>query len=502
MAISISKYVDIVSGVGGAGTVRQRDLIGRIFTANPRVPIDSVVELTTAADAATYFGSSSEEYARALFYFSWISKNISSPRKLQFARWAEVASVPRIYGSRLTVTLADLNLITTGTLSLTAGANTASLTGLDFSGAASFAAIATILQTAIRAATGAQFATAVVTYDATAGAFNFAGTVAEEAPISVLVTGTVNDIATRIGWGPSAVFSPGVDVTSLTDTLNTNADLSTNFGSFLFMPELTTDEVVEVAEWNGERNVEFMYCVRCDDTNRAALGAALISIPGNALTYAPIADQYDEMIPMTILAATDYTRRNSVQNYMFQLNFDGITAKVSTNTLSAELDALRINYYGVTQTAGQLIAFYQRGVLGGGTTDPTDQNTYANEMWLKDTARAVILSLLLSVGRIPANASGRGALIAVLQEGAIDPALFNGVISVDKALTTVQKLYITDITGDDLAWYQVQDKGYWLNAEMQSYVTTDGRTEFKAVYTLVYAKDDAIRKVEGTHILI
>jgi len=501
MAISISKYVDIVSGVGGSGTVRQRDLIGRIFTDNPRVPSDSIVELTTAADAASYFGSSSEEYRRALFYFSWISKNITAAKKLQFARWAKTAAAPRIYGARLAVTLADLATITAGSLELTAGDATASLTGMDFSAATSFADVATVLQTAIRAETGAQFSAATVTFDAVASAFNFVGSVSTAAPISVEVSTDPNDVALRIGWGPSAVFSPGVSITSLTATLDASADASTNFGSFLFMPTLSTSEVAEVAAWNGARNVEFMYCVRCDDTNRDALGAALIGEAGTALTYAPVATQFDEMVPMTILAATDYTRRNSVQNYMFQV-FPDLTAKVATNTLSAALDVLRINYYGVTQTAGQLIAFYQRGVLGGGQQDPVDQNVYANEMWLKDTARAVILSLLLSVGRVPANASGRGAIMAVLQEGAIDPALTNGVISVDKALTAVQKLYITDITGDDLAWYQVQDKGYWLDAQMIPTTTTDGRTEFKAVYTLVYAKDDAIRKVEGSHILI
>jgi hypothetical protein len=109
--------------------------------------------------------------------------------------------------------------------------------------------------------------------------------------------------------------------------------------------------------------------------------------------------------------------------------------------------------------------------------------------------------LLLSVGRVPANAEGRGQVMAILQD-VNDRALFNGVFSVDKPLTVVQKLYIGQITGDDLAWYQVQNTGYWLNAEVQSYTTTDSRTEYKIVYTIVYSKDDAIRKVEGSHILI
>ena len=500
MAISISKYVDIVSGVGGGGGVRQRDLIGRIFTDNPRVPVDSLVEVTSADDAANYFGSGSEEYSRALAYFSFISKNITQAQKLQFARWAETVQAPRIYGARIPTTLAAFNLITTGTLTITAGANTANLSALDFSGAASFAAVAATLQTAIRAATGTQFASAVVTYDATARAFNFVGSVAEAAPISVTVTGTVNDISTRIGWNTAAVFSPGVDVTTLTDTLVASTDASTNFGSFLFMSDLTEDEILEVANWNAARNVEFMFCVRCDDSNRDALGAALISVGGTALTYAPIATQWDEQSPMTLMASTDYTRRNSVKNYMFQV-FDDLTAKVSTNVVSDELDNLRINYYGVTQTAGQYIAFYQRGVMGGGPTDPVDQNVYANEMWFKDAARANILALLLSLERIAANEQGVGQILGILQD-VIDRALFNGVISVEKPLTTVQKLYIGQITGDDLAWHQVQGAGYWVDAVMQSYVTTDGRTEWKCVYTLVYSKDDAIRKVEGSHILI
>lgn len=500
MAISITKYVDITSGVGGAGAVRQRDLVGRLYTDNPLVPVDTILEVTSAADASDYFGSSSEEYLRAAFYFSWVSKNIVAPQKLTYARWARVASEPRIYGQRISTLLSTLTSITSGTLTITAGENTANLTGINFSSATSLAGVASALQTKIRAATGAQFTTATVTYDAVKGAFNFVGSDDVAAAISVTEQSTGTDIAAEIGWGAGAVFSPGVDATSLTDTLNNTADISTNFGSFLFLYDLDNTQVLEVANWNAARNVEFMYCGRVDDVNRDILGPALIGVAGTTLTYRPLATEYDDMCPMIIMAATDYTKRQSVQNYMFQ-QFPTLSPKVTTTAFAAELDALRINYYGVTQTAGQLIAFYQRGIMGGGSTSPVDQNIYANEMWLKDAARANILSLLLSVGRVPANANGRGQVIAIIQD-AIDRALFNGVISVDKPLNTTQKLYINQLTGDDLAWYQVQSTGYWLDCVMESEVTTDSRTEWKAVYTLVYAKDDAIRKVEGTHVLI
>ena len=500
MSISFKKYIDIVSGVGGATIVRQRDLIGRLFTSNPKVPVDGYLEMTELADVAAYFGSSSEEYLRARFYFGWISKNITAAQKISFARYANVAAAPRIYGARSVTTLAAWKLITTGTLTLTAGANTANLTAINFAAATSLADVASTLQTAVRAATGTQFTTAIVTYDAIAGAFNFTGSVAETAAMSVTVTGTADDIATRLGWGTTAVFSPGTDVRTVTDTLDANVDTSNNFASFVFLPTLTTEEIIEAAAWNDARNVEFMYCVPVTDLNRDALSAALLGYSGCTLTLTPTAGQYDEMVPMIILAATDYARRNSTVNYMFQ-QFPDLSAKVTTTPASMELDNQRVNYYGVTQTAGQLLAFYQRGVMCGGSQDPVDQNTYANELWLKDAAAANLMGLLLAKGKVSANDTGRGEIITILQD-AIDRALFNGTISVGKPLTTIQKLYIGNLTGDDLAWQQVQTLGYWLDCTMESYVTLSGLTEWKAVYTLIYSKDDTIRKVDGSHVLI
>lgn len=496
MSISIKKYVEITSGVGAGNVVRERELIGRIFTDNPRVPADGFVELTSAADARAYFGSTSEEANRAAFYFSFISKNIVAAKKLQFARFASVASAPRIYGARVTAPLSSFQAVIAGTLSVTAGATTAALTGLNFSAATSFANVASILQTALRAAGGAQFTTATVTFDAVTQSFNFVGTVAGAAPMSV----TPGTLASLLGWGLTAVMSPGAAAQTPVEALDASAEASNNFGSFLFMPTLTDTQVVDVATANAARNVEFMYTVRVDDTNAASLAAALLTVAGVTLTYAPTAGEWDEMMPMIVMAATDYTKRNSTQNYMFQ-QFAGLTPKVTSTLQSNSLDDIRVNYYGNTQTAGQQINFYQRGVMGGTATALVDQNIYANELWLKDAAAANIMSLLLSVGRVPANADGTGQIVAILQ-GVIDRALFNGVISVGKSLTILQRLYVNEMTGDELAWHQVQDFGYWINCVIQQTTTVDGRVEHLAVYTLIYAKDDAIRKVEGTHVLI
>jgi hypothetical protein len=498
------RYVDITSGVGGGAGVRLRDLISRVFTTNELVPPGTQREFSSADEVGTYFGTTSEEYKRAAFYFGWISKNITKANKLSFARWVNAAVASKIFGNTAVKSLATFTPITTGSLTMDLGSGVQNLTGVNLSAAASLTVVASTLQTAIRAvaAGGVAWTAATVTYDPVTNRFNVvSGMPAGAAPISVGVPGAGTDLAPLLGWTTASggIQCAGSAIETLSSCLAASAELSNNFASFLFMPALTQVQVAEVASWNDTQNNMFMYLQRVAAADAAALSAALLTISGVGLTLAPLATEFPEMFPGMILAATDYTRRNAAQNYMYQ------QASLSPSVLTAAnadlYDPLRVNYYGRTQAAGQLIDFYQRGVLMGGAQDAVDMNVYANEIWLKDAAAAAILSLLLSLSKVSANPSGRSQLIATLST-VIAQAVNNGTVSVGKTLNTTQKLYIAQLTGDPVAWTQVQNAGYWLDCVMQSYVTTDGRTEWKAVYTLIYSKDDTVRKVEGSHVLI
>ena len=499
MAIPFNRYVDITSGVGAGAGVRERDLIGRIFSTNELIPPGSFVEFESADAVLDYFGSASDEYAIASFYFGWISKNITKPEKISFGRWVDVAVAPMIFGDVKTQALASYTSITAGTISMTLGGVTNTIGPIDFSGAASLAAVAALIQTSIRTETGGMWTGATVSYDAVRGSFNFEGGSTGNANIIVAAGGGGTDFAAQLGWLTGAILCEGSAIESITDTLANSAELSDNFGSFAFISTLTTDQIVEAAEWNDTQNNKFIYCVPVTDSNAAAVSAELIDVSGAAMTLSIEAGEYPELVPMIILAATDYARRNSAVNYMFT-QFE-LTPSVTTDSDANTYDPLRVNYYGRTQTAGQFLDFYQRGTMGGLATDAVDQNVYANEIWLKDAAGSSIMTLLLSLPKVSANNAGKIQLQGVLQS-VIDQALFNGVISVGKTLSTAQKLFISQITGDDLAWHQVQNNGYWYGVTFETYVTVDSRTEYKAVYTLVYSKDDAIRKVDGTHVLI
>lgn len=502
MALSFTRYVDITSGVGAGAAVANRELIGRIFTDNILLPPGSFIEFTTIEQVGNYFGTDSVEYARAAFYFAWISKNIRNPNKISFARWVDTAVAPMIFGAPLAtdVTLTFLKTITTGAFSLTLGGDTQVISGLNFSSANSLADVATAIQTAIRAETGTQWTAATVVYNSLDNSFDFVGGSAVAANVIVAAPGTGTDISNDLGWlsTQGAIWAYGSLVETITDTLTASASASNNFGSFVFLPTLDLDEITEAAIWNDGQNVLYQYCIPVTSSNYVATSAAILGYGGCGMTLAPLATEFPEQVPMMILAATDYNAVNSVQNYMYQVF--PLTPSVSDDGIADALDIARVNYYGVTQQAGRLLSFYQRGYLTGQQTDPLDMNTYANEQWLKDAAGVAIMTLLLDLLKISANAQGIAQILTILQS-VIDLALRNGTISVNKLLTQAQKLYIGQISGDPAAWRQVQSSGYWITAQVQQ-VVINNATEYQIVYLLIYSKDDIVRKVIGTHVLI
>lgn len=512
MAISFTTYVDIVSSVGAGESVAERQLIGRLMTDNNLLPPGTYLEFPNnndgAANVGTYFGVGSNEQLRAAFYCSWISKNGTAPPSISFGRWVDTVVGSQIHGAVANYALGSFTPISAAGFTLTLGGFTHTLTNINLSAAASLAAVAADVQTAINgySAGGAAWTGATVAYNTTRQSFDFVSGAVGPDTIAVAPAPTGIDLAGPLGWLTGAILCDGTAVESITETLANQASISNNFGSYLFMPALTTAQIVESATWNNGNNLMFQYMIPVAAAGSEAqndaeiISAAIANLAGCAMTLSLNGNQYPEMCPMMIMAATDYTQRNSVQNYMFQIF--NLIPSVTNDADYATYTNLRVNFYGETQTAGQLISFYQRGVLTGLASSPLDQNTYANEQWLKDAAGSSIMTLLLALAAVSANNQGIAQLLSVLQT-VINQALLNGTISVGKPLTTVQQLYITNATGNSKAWYQVQNSGYWLSCNIVSYTDPiTGTLEYKAVYTLIYSKDDIIRLVDGTHILI
>lgn len=496
MAIKITRYVDIISSVSGASSVAQRKLDHRRFTSDPRVPVGSILELGSG-DADDFFGSTSDEAVFARQYFGYVSPApASAPRALQFAAYAPSGRVPAVY-SATPATLAELTSISAGSLTITLGANTNTITAINLSAALSFADVATALQTALRTGTGTQFTAATVTYDVGRAQFILSGGVVGSAAVSVGVT----PLSTLLGLNdPQAILSPGVAAQNPLDAFQAAEEASDSFGSVSFGESITDVEAKAVAQYVAGENVKYQFYVSVTPSTYTATVAALSGIQSTGIILNGTPGEYKEAIPAAIMSATDYDRRNATVNYMYR-QVGGFTADVTTDALANIYDTARVNYYGQTASAGQNISFFQRGFLLGGATSPIDMSVHANEQWLKAYLTAALLSLQLSLNKIPANNEGRSYVLAQVID-AVNKAKFNGTIIIDKVLTTAQKIAITQLSGDPDAWRDVQSKGFWADVAIVQSVPVSGVTEYTAKYTLVYSKGDVVRKVEGSHNLI
>jgi Protein of unknown function (DUF3383) len=539
MSIDITKYVRITSGVGGGAAVAQRQLIGRLITKSSYVSPNEIYEASSAAEVLAKFNNdvASNEYRRAQAYFKFVNKNIKSPPKISFVRWDTTTFRPPVFtGNSSPKTSTSLDLIKAmnalAGIQITYGGAAAVTARYDGRPASTFLDLAPILQDAIRLA-GASITTlalATVTYNVSSNRFIITGSEGTTAGSIVITAAASNDTAQILGFLSGDFSSTAGRVgDNAVQTMDRTSNMSDNFGTFAFVDALddwqsTTvgSRPQDIAAWNSALNNKFLfshYVTQAQATQ--AWYATFIGYPGCGFTLTqdnnslPSIDSevFQAQSPMEIMAATDYNSKNGTQNYMFyqfddrSFGVDSFGRKaarpgaVDDTQTSDALDGIRVNYQGVTMTAGQQIAFYQRGVLMGGSTAATDMNTYANEMWLKDAFLASIMSMLLNV-KVSANEVGQGMLLLNMQS-VIDTALINGAVSVGKPLNATQKAYIGQITGSDTAWHQVQTSGYWINATLSSSVNPQsGLSEWQFNYTLVYSKDDVVRRVVGSDILI
>lgn len=509
--ISQSRYVDIVSGVGAGAAVAQRQLILRLITQSNLLPPGLVAQFANATSVGAYFGTSSEEYFRAVAYFSFISKNITAPQLISFARWVSTAIAPMIVGDTTTNAasnaLANLAAITAGTITINDGATPIQLTGINLSTATTLTQVASLLQTAFRLNADPQLASCSVSFNTNTNQFVLTGSTPGSGTLSATPSGLSTDIAPLLGWTTGGTVTVAGQAADTPDVaVSKSVAISNNFGSFAYCTPstpLTNTQIATISAWTDSQNNQYMYSLATPLSNLQTLYALIKGYSGVAINILSTtqANDYIEQSPCEILAATNYNNPAASQNYMFY-QFAKRNITVTDDTTADTVDASRGNYIGVTQSAGQQLAFYQRGVLCGGSQAAVDMNTFANEMWLKSSFSTAFLSLFLNVPEVPADPEGAAMLLGQMQP-TIELAKTNGVIAKGKALTQTQQTTISQIARDPTAWRQVQTLGYWVNITFtQQTNANSGLQEYVANYQFVYAKSDAIRQVIGSDVMI
>lgn len=489
MPIAQSKYINIISAVGGVPAVSQRELIGRIFTSNYLVPANTVVEFDGGATIALkgvgeYFGLTSPEYAFAEKYFGFESKKGLHPKKIGFARYL-TEDVPAYVVGKSGVSLSGLKSITNGDLELNINGSQETITGINLSSVDSLTGVASAISSAITSNS------VVCEYDETNGRFVFE-TVATGDGQTLSVA--VSDLALALGF-ESAIVSDGANQKTAVECVSGMEEISNNFFSFTFLDSLGSGDVVALAQWANSQNVRYMFSYTVNPTNAESTQDLVKDLDGVALTL-DIYNQNAGFMPMAAIAAIDYTRPNAVIDMMYQ-QFAGVEPSVDDMATANKYDAIKVNYYGATQQAGRQVAFYQNGVLQGSISSI---GVFANEAWLKDSLFTNLLNLRLGLDSLPVSQTGKSLVLNVMAD-TIELAKYNGVIQIGKSLNSTQKAAITEITGNVDAWMSVQSAGYWLSADIVEY-RENGVEKYKISYLLVYGKGDSINFIDGRDILI
>ena len=508
MSIPHKKYVAITSTTVKSTQAKYKELITRVLTTNPLFAANTVYEFTQSSDVAAFAGATSAEALFASEYFGWVSKRATQAKKISFMRYSFEALAPYMYSTAPLTPLATLKAVTDGAMTVNLGGTSYAISGVDLSAATSYADVASAVQTAIRGNTsgGSLWTAATVEYVQSPAGFVITGGATGANTINYATApASGSDLSLLLGLNAASapVISEGTNAQTITDVLNKMIDLSTNFATFGFLNAAdATGNLDSIGAFIDEQNNQYRFCFDVSNANYSEAVAVAANHTGMTANY-NINYGISGINPAWLMSAvlpatTDYTKPNGVKNYMFQ-EFPAQPVSVGLDgdgTLYQTLDNLNINYNGQTQKAGVKIAFYQNGF----NTDGTDSAIYDNEIWLKDAITTDILNAFLALDFVSADDDGKAVIVGLI-ENDVDKALDNHVIANGKTLNSNQKAFITQLFDEVNAWLEVQNKGYKYEVEIVQEKVGNADV-YIANYTLVYLKNDTIRKVTGSNILV
>ena len=198
--IPASNFVNItpgVEGLAGAGLA----MIGLDLTNSTRVPIGSVVPLSSPIAVQSYFGPNTTQSNGAGYYFAGFNNSDIKPASMLFAQYPTAAVQAWARGATLGVSLSTLQTFTGG-ISVVIDGNTWSASGATLASATSFSNAASIIQTDLLATppTGSGFTASIA-----ASTSAFTGSIhGNILTVTVVASGTIQPGTTVAGTGVTA----------------------------------------------------------------------------------------------------------------------------------------------------------------------------------------------------------------------------------------------------------------------------------------------------------
>lgn len=507
-AASISKIIDIQSQAISSNS-NGFNLAGMVLDKNTIIPNKTILTFTSALQVSNYFGSSSDEYKYAQYYFNTYTTNTNRPAFIKYYYFATEAQCSWVRGAALgTTDLAALRAITSGTLTVTFGGTAYTATGIDLSDDTSFSQMAATIQTALQD----ELATATVTWDSITSAFTIFSNVDND---TVAYPGnTPLAAAMKIEQSTGAVLSQGNGVVTPAQNMNNIINKDTNWFNFTTLFAIWDEEdyvtALALMTWLNSQTLQFAYTYWTLETvlgtSSTPAGFALAAIDTGYATQQlnskgePVV-MYN--IPIVVLygsldlahaimgtgAAIDYTVLNGTISFNAK-TFAGITPLINDDSLFDNLVGNGCNFYAVFDNRGSEYDFYELGTVGG---DFLWLDNLYNDAWQLNQQVTALANLQAALPKLPANSTGEGYVNAELVNVA-NLAIKNGTIGIGNTFTPTVIAELKQLAGSDISNILTQ-AGYYIK------ITTD-RANRTINYLYFYTVSGAIVFINGSIIAV
>ena len=456
MAIPASQIVRINPRViQASGT----DLVlnGLFLTTSGLIPAGSVMGFSTADDVGKFFGTASDEYKVASVYFAGYKDSFKKPRQIFYGSRVNAAAGAWLRGAKFAGTLAQLQAVTAGALTVTVDGTSCALTSLDFSAATSLSGCAAVLQTAL----AAKLASTTCIYSSQTGAFQIGSpTTGAASTITYAEEGT---LATLLGLTQvaGAVLSQGSDALDVPANMASLRGVTENWATFTYLYSASDDEILDLSAWASSQGVEYLLVAWSTsstlknqvDTTSIAYKLGAVNAGATTLIFGDA--RYAAFI-MGTAASIDWDRTQGTITFAFKSQ-DGLVPTIDNATDATTLLQKKCNLYGTYATRNDDFVFlYDSNMFGGyNFIDP-----FINTIWFNNSLQVAIMNGLSQSPRVPYNEDGYTQVRSWCQDP-INRARKNGVIDPGLNLSEAQKTELIREAGLDIT-SNLQTDGYYL----------------------------------------
>ena len=456
MAIPASQIVKINPRVVQASGT---DLVlnGLFLTTNALIPAGGVMGFSTADDVAAFFGSASEEYRVATVYFAGYKNSFKKPRQVFFGSRVNAAAGAWLRGSKYAGTLAQLQAVTSGTLTLTINGTECAVTGISLASATSYSAVASAIQTKLAAVVQ----NTTCTYSSQTGAFQISSPTTGAA--STITYCEDSTLATLLGLTQEkgAVLSQGSDALAVADNMRSIRGATENWATFTYLYSASDDEILDLSAWASAQGVEYLFVAWSTDSNlknqvdTVSIAYKLKEANAGATTLI-FGDQPYAAFIMGTAASIDWDRTQGAITFAFKSQ-DGLVPTIDNATEATTLLGKKCNLYGTYATRNDDFVFlYDSNMFG----DYNFIDPFVNSIWFNNALQVAIMQGLAQSPRVPYNEDGY-TLIRSWCQDPINRARRNGVIDPGVNLSEAQKTELIREAGLDIT-SNLQTDGYYL----------------------------------------